>query len=327
MKFGIVGTNFVSDFFMDGAKQESRCEVVAVSSLTLDLAKEFGEKHKIEYCFKSYQDMYEANVIEAVYIAVPNALHKEVACYFLERKIPVFLEKPMASNYDEVVSIMNLAKENNVYIQEGLIPLYNPNFIKLKESIKAIGRIHQVVFNFSKYSSRYDAYLRNENPTTFQAKLSNGAIMDLGVYIMADCVGLFGKPNKVLSACSLLDTKADISGSSILIYDDFIATLMYSKASDTTNSCEINGEDGSIFINTPSMMRDFTIINRKTSEKEVVNVGEKDMFYYEIKTMIDCVEQGVIENTLCSHETSLAIHSVLTECREQAGVVFPQDKK
>lgn len=32
MKFGIIGTNFVSDFFMNGAKESERCEVVAVCS-------------------------------------------------------------------------------------------------------------------------------------------------------------------------------------------------------------------------------------------------------------------------------------------------------
>ncbi len=327
MKFGIVGTNFVSDFFMEGAKQEVRCEVIAVCSSKIESAQRFADKYEIEHVFESYQEMAKSNVIEAVYIAVPNGLHKEVACHFIEKGIAVFCEKPMASNDEEVAEMIALSKEKKVYLQEGLIPLYNPNFQALKDSLNEIGKIHQVIFNFSKYSSRYDAYLRNENPSTFRLELSNGAIMDLGVYIIADCIGLFGKPKQVLSACELLETKADVSGASIFVYDDLIATLCYSKANDTSNVCEINGELGSITIDTPSMMKSFVKINRKTEEKEIVDVAGKDMFYYEIKTMIDCIEDGLIENPLCSHEMSLSIHETLTKCRRQAGVFFPSDKE
>lgn len=325
MKFGIIGTNFVSDFFMSGAKQEERCEVVAVCSRKIDSANKFADKYNIKYRFDDYKKMVDLKIIDAVYIAVPNALHFEIASYFLKNKIPTYLEKPLASNYNEVLSLIELARENNTYLHEGLIPLYNPNFIKLKNKLDTIGKIHQVVLNFSKYSSRYDAYLANENPTTFQSELANGAIMDLGVYIIAVCIALFGKPREIFSASNLLDTKADISGSSTFVYDDFIATLMYSKASDTNALCEINGELGSILIATPSTFKEFIIKDRLTKKEETINESDKDMFYYMIKTMIDSVLNNEIENKLCPHETSLMIHEALTICRKKAKVIFPQD--
>ncbi|MFI3284798.1 MAG: Gfo/Idh/MocA family oxidoreductase [Erysipelotrichaceae bacterium] len=327
MKFGIIGTNFVSDFFMDGAKQETRCEIVAVCSISLEEADKFADKYNIEHRFDDYKKMAEANLIEAVYIAVPNGLHKDITCYFLEKKIPVFCEKPMASNIDEVRCMIDTARANNTYLHEGLIPLYNPNFKIVKETIAKVGKIHQVLFNFSKYSSRYDAYLRKENPTTFRADLSNGAIMDLGVYIFADCIGLFGKPKQVFSACELLDTKADVSGTSIFVYDDFVATLAYSKASDTKVMSEINGELGSIIIDQPSQPQVITFVDRINKTETIISVKPQENFYYELKMMIDCVEAGLIENEACSHQTSLDIHDVLTECRRQANLVFPADKK
>lgn len=326
MKFGIIGTNFVSDFFMDGAAEVENCEVVAVCSRRKENADRFAAKYGIPNSFDSYQEMAASGLIDAVYVAVPNGLHKEISEYYLTRKIPVFCEKPLAGNLSEVESMVACAKENQTYLQEGLIPLYNPNFQILKDNLGKLGRIHQATFNYSKYSSRYDAYLRGENPTTFRRELANGAIMDLGVYVFADCIGLWGKPNQVLSACSLLDTGTDVSGNSILIYDDFPVTLAYSKASDTENMNEICGENGILTFDIPSMPTVVTFIDRKTTERTILSVPKKENFFYEITEMINRVEAGEIESSKVPFATSLAVHEVITQCREQAGIIFPCDE-
>ena len=326
MKFGVIGTNFVSDFFMDGAALVEECEVVAVSDVSLELADTFAKKYKIPNTFDSYEKMLESNIIEAVYIAVPNGLHKEISMYFLERKIPVFCEKPLASNIDEVNEMFECAKRNNTYLQEGLIPLYNPNLKVVKELLPKLGKLHQVNFTFAKYSSRYDAYLRKENPSTFRADLSNGAIMDLGVYVIADVIALFGKPKKVTSTAELLDTGADIAGASIFVYDDFVATLSYSKASDTKNLSEICGEHGTITIDQPSMPQEVIWYNRLAKEQTVVSEKPSENFYYEIKEMIACIKEGRIEGYSVPHQVSKDVHEVLTYCRKEAGIVFPADK-
>lgn len=326
MRFGIIGTNFVSDFFMAGAKQQEKCEVIAVCGTSMEKANAFADKYAISKRFANYKKMAELKELDAVYIAVPNGLHKEMSIYFLERKIPVFCEKPLAGNIDEVKEMIACSKNNKTYLQEGLIPLYNPNLKIVKDNLDKLGKLHQVTFNFSKYSSRYDAYLNGENPTTFRADLCNGAIMDLGVYVFADIIYLFGKPKKVLSAAELLDTGSDVSGSSILIYDDLIVNLHYSKASDTKNLSEICGELGSITIDYPSQPQKVTLINRKAKTEEIISSKPKENFYYEITEMIERIEQGYIESQYVPHELSISIHTVLTECRKNAGIVFPCDK-
>ncbi len=325
MKFGIIGTNFVSDYFMAGAKQVADCEVVAVAGTSIEKAKAFADKYEIPNYFDSYEKMAAANIIDAVYVAVPNALHMPISKYFLERKIPTFCEKPMAGNLREVQEMIDCAIANDTYLQEGLIPLYNDNFTALKEALPLVGPIHQVTFNFSKYSSRYDAYLAGDNPTTFRGELANGAIMDLGVYPIGDCIGLFGKPNKVLSTSSILDTKADVAGASIFVYDDFNVTISYSKASDTFILSEICGELGTITIDMTSRLENIYFTNRKTGEKQRIGGELKESFYYQIKDMIENLKQNKKQSDKMPFATSLAVHSVITECRKQAGIVYPCD--
>ena len=45
MKFAIIGTNFVSDMFMEGATILDECEVVAVCSKKIENSKKFAEKY------------------------------------------------------------------------------------------------------------------------------------------------------------------------------------------------------------------------------------------------------------------------------------------
>ena len=324
MKFGIIGTNFVSDFFMEGAKLEPKCEVVAACGVSLERLNALVEKHNIPQSFTDYKEM--AEVIDAVYIATPNAKHFEMAKFFLEKKIPVFCEKPLASNAKEVNELVRIAKKNQVYFHEGLVSLYQPNYQVIKDNLHLVGNLRQVNVNFSKYSTRYDAFLRNENPTTFRLELSNGATMDLGVYCVGFAIGLFGKPKKILSTASLLENAADVAGSTIYDYGDYVVSLNYSKVCDANPVAEICGELGTIRINHPSLLTTVTFTDRLTKEVKNLGVEQKHNFYYEISEMIDQIEKGQLESRSVPLSLSQEIHEVMTEMRRQSGIVFPADK-
>ena len=139
-------------------------------------------------------------------------------------------------------------------------------------------------------------------------------------------MGLFGKPNKILSTASLLDTGTDVAGSSILSYDDFNVTLNYSKASDTVNTCEISGELGQLLIDQPSQPQRISFIERKTGKRTELGIAPKENFSYEIAEMINQIKKNEIESTKVPFDVSLAIHWTLTEMRRQSGIVFPMDK-
>ena len=323
MKFGVIGTNFVSDMFMEGAAFNPECEVAAVCSKRAERAKAFQEKYGIAIAMTDYKEMANHDLVDAVYIAVPNSLHFEIAKYFLERKFPVFCEKPLCSNAKEVHQLIALAKQNDVYLQEGLVPLYLPNFKLVKEKLSLAGKIRQVNVNFSKYSSRYDAYLRNENPTTFQNELSNGATMDLGVYCVGVVVGLFGKPKRIFSTASLIETKVDVSGSSLFEYDDFVVTLSYSKVCDAAPLLEICGEKGTLRVDHPSRFAAVTFNDRKTETS--IGLPKIHSFAYQISEMISQLNAGEKEALSVPLSLSTDIHEVLTEMRRQSKIVYPAD--
>jgi predicted dehydrogenase len=326
MKFAIIGTNFVSDMFMEGAIILDECEVVAVCSKKIENSKKFAEKYNILNVFDNYMELIKWGDFDAAYIATPNSTHKEIAISFLNAGKHVFCEKPMAANYDEVKEMIECAKRNGVYLHEGLVPLYSENFKIIIKNLGRVGKIRQVNINMSQYSSRYNAYLEGKNPTTFQRELCNGATMDLGVYTLALCIALFGKPKKMLSASIMLDTGVDVSTSSILAYDDFLVNLAYSKANNTENKFEICGENGILIINHPTRIQSVTFKSNSTGESEELAVKPKPLFFYEIKEMLNCVGEGKKESDSVPLDLSLMLHRQLTDIRMQGGILFPADE-
>ena len=77
VRFGVVGTNFITDWVIAGARLDERFELVAVYSRKQETADAFAAKHQIPYTFTSLEEMAKSPLIDAVYIASPNFLHAE----------------------------------------------------------------------------------------------------------------------------------------------------------------------------------------------------------------------------------------------------------
>lgn len=86
MKLGIIGTNWITDAFIEGAINSGEWALTAVYSRTEEKAHAFGEKYGELTYFTDVEEMGKSNVLDAVYIASPNALHFEHAVSLLKNK-------------------------------------------------------------------------------------------------------------------------------------------------------------------------------------------------------------------------------------------------
>ncbi|MDH5649752.1 MAG: Gfo/Idh/MocA family oxidoreductase, partial [Gammaproteobacteria bacterium] len=76
--------------------------------------------------------------VDAVSIAVPTVHHLEVARPFLEKGIHVLLEKPIATNSNEAVELISLARRNNAILQIGHLERFNGGVRALLENAKDV---------------------------------------------------------------------------------------------------------------------------------------------------------------------------------------------
>jgi predicted dehydrogenase len=84
--------------------------------------------------------------IDGVLIATPGSTHAEVALPFIERGLPVFIEKPLATSMADAQKIAEAAAKSGAQIFVGHIHLYNPAYLKVKELLPSLGDIRLLYF-------------------------------------------------------------------------------------------------------------------------------------------------------------------------------------
>ena len=218
VRFAVIGTNFITDNFMDAGSQCEGFKVQAVYSRSMEKAKEYAGKYGIEDCYDSLDALAAAENIDAVYVASPNALHAGQSIKMLKAGKHVLCEKTIASNSGELEHMIKAAKEHQVIVMEGMRSVFDPGFAAIRENLPKLGKIRRATFQYCQYSRRYDNFKKGIIENAFKPELSNGALMDIGVYCVHPMVKLFGLPNEISAHCLKLSNGVDASGTIVAMY-------------------------------------------------------------------------------------------------------------
>ncbi|GHT22043.1 putative oxidoreductase YulF [Bacteroidia bacterium] len=324
LRFGVIGTNYISDKVIEGGLQDERFRLAAVYSRRQDTADAFAAKHHIPHTFTSLEAMASSPLIDAVYIASPNACHASQSILFLERGKHVLCEKAFASNAREVREMIAAASRNKVALMEAMKPTLTPNFLKTKDALGEIGAIRRYFSCYCQYSSRYDKFREGTVLNTFQSELSNGALLDIGVYTIYPMVALFGRPQSIKAVGFKLSSGVDGEGCVVFGYPSMDASVLYSKIADSSLPTEIQGEDGSIVLDRINIISKVELRHRGGIVEDMSTPAQHE-YFYEVKEFIDIVQSGRLESRVNSWDNSLIAIEIMDEIRRQLGVVYPAD--
>ena len=318
VRFGIVGTNFISDWIMNAGQEEPRFQPVAVYSRKQETGDAFARRHNIPHTFTDLRAMVGSDLLDAVYIASPNFLHAEQTILCLSSGKHVLCEKPFASNTEEAKRMIKTAKQYDRVLMEAMMPTLTPNFKQVMQYSNKIGTIRNYFASYCQYSSRYDKFKAGEVLNAFKAGMSNGALMDIGVYTIYPMVILFGKPLRINASGLLLATGVDGQGMIQFEYPSMQATVMYSKIADSILPSAIHGEDGTILLDRVNIISTVTLINRKNKTTEDLTIPRlHNEYYYEIAEFINIIQSGKSESMINSHRHSLLTIEIMDEVRRQ----------
>ncbi len=318
VRFGIIGTNWISGDFIEAIKITEGAEVKAVYSRKRETAEEFVKKYNIENCriFTDLEKMAESEEIDAVYVGSPNSLHSSQSILCLKNKKHVICEKPIATKVEDFDKMTAIAEENNVTLMEAMKTTFLPNIQAVRENIGRIGDIRNITANFCQYSSRYDLLKKGEVTNVFNPEFDGGSAFDIGVYPLYFVLSLFGIPNSYTGSNIFLSSGIDGAGNIILNYGDKIASVIHSKITETNIPSEILGEKGSIVINHISTADKVKIILRNGEKEDISCVQEKNQMIYELKEFISLIKKGEIESKINSFELSRKSVEILSYVRK-----------
>lgn len=326
MRFGVVGTNWITEEFIRSGKQVPGFTLEAVYSRTEERAKAFADKMGAPHTFTDLEEMAASKVIDAVYIASPNSLHASQAIACMNHGMHVLCEKPFASHAAEVKQMVEAAKKHDVLLMEAVKSTFAPNFGVIQANMHKLGRIRRYFASNCQYSSRYDAYKEGQITNAFDPQFSNGALMDIGIYCIYPLVVFMGKPEHIKAEAILLESGVDGQGSILLRYPDCEAQVIFSKITTSYLPAEIQGEDATMIIDKINRPQKVEIRYRDGRVQDLSVPQPPQIMHYEIRAFMELVQAGKRESVTNSHLHSMIAMEIMDEARKQIGLCFPADE-
>ena len=290
LRFAVVGTNFISDRFIEATETSGTAEIVAVYSRKLDTGRHFADKYGIKKVYCDYSSMLSDVDIDAVYIASPTFCHKWQTEAALLADKHVLCEKMITTTEQELSSLIDLARSRGLVLLEAMRPDFDPAYDALRSALAKIGKIRRATLEFCQYSSRYDKFLAGEVLNAFNPKLKNSALADIGIYPLHLAVSLFGIPQSLTASSVFLSNGFEGAGSITLYYGDKLCQVIYSKIADSVNPSVIEGELGSVTIDKINSPVRITLYPRGSEAVELSVPPVANNMIYEVEAFSRMVE-------------------------------------
>lgn len=317
IRFGIIGTNWISGDFVKAIKSNKECSVTAVYSRKEETGNNFIKEYNLKAkVFTSLEEMAKSEEVDAVYVGSPNSLHGSQSFICLQNNKHVICEKPITTNLEDFDKNVLEAKRNGLTYMEAVKTSFLPNIEAIKKNIYKIGKVRNIVLNYSQYSSRYDALKRWELTNVFDPKFDGGSTFDLGIYPLYFIMSIFGLPESYIGRNIFLESRIDGTGVIVLNYEDMIATLIHSKITATNVPSEILGEEGTIVIDGVSVLKKVTIIMRDGKKEEITMPQELNQMTYELEEFVSLIKNNRTESEINNFKLSRKSVEILSAVRK-----------
>ncbi len=183
VQWGVLGHATIARKCIIGAIQKSRNGTVrALASRTPDKARETVAQHGIPVLHDRYEAILADPAVTAVYIPLPNHLHRPWTLKALAAGKHVLCEKPLACSAAEALEMGAAARAADRVLMEGFMYRFHPRSRRIKTLVDqgAIGAPRLVRAAFC-YPMAADLLASGAN-ARLQPEMGGGALLDVGCY-------------------------------------------------------------------------------------------------------------------------------------------------
>ena len=323
--WGILSTGHISNKFARALAILPDAELVAVASRTQESADEFAKEHNVPRAYDNYQALADDPDVDVIYIGTPHTFHLENSVMCMRKGKAVLCEKAFAINAAEAREMVRVAREENVFLMEAMIPRHVPLMKKVLKWVDD-GKIGEVRMIKASRCARgiFKPGARQLNP-----ELGGGALLDVGVYVISFASMVMRKqPVEVVGLSHIGSWGSDEQGVVILKFDKGeIADLSFALQTEAVNDAYIYGTEGFIHIDEV-----FAVPTKATlykNKKEIAEVIEEPItgnaLNYEAEEVMRCLRDGLTESPLMPLDESIQIMEIMDKVREPWGLRYEND--
>ena len=197
IRYAVVGLGHIAQVaVLPAFKNASNSELIALVSGDAEKLKKLGKKYSLDHLYP-YRDYGRVlSNVDAVYLALPNHLHREYAVRAAAAGVHVLCEKPMAVTEEECWAMIDAAQQNHVKLMIAYrlhLEAGNLHAIQLAKG----GRLGDPRFFTSEFSQQV---ADNNVRVTESVAHGGGPVYDMGVYCINAARYLFGSEPTEISA-------------------------------------------------------------------------------------------------------------------------------
>ena len=294
VRWGVISTAKIGRTSVIPAIQRaSNGDVGAVASRDAGRAADFAAELGIPRAHGSYADLLAADDIDAVYIPLPNSLHREWTIKAAEAGKHVLCEKPLALDEAECLEMASAAGSNGVKLMEAFMYRFHPQIDLTLELLKlgVIGapKMIYVAFTF---------HMNDPDNIRWKPELGGGALMDVGCYCVNASRTLAGdEPVEVQATAEWAETGVDAQLVGTLRFaDGLVSQIACAMTLKRREIVQIAGPEG--FIDLPHAFipntEDATVVERHGRDEPVVHTAPgEDEYQLMVEHFADCVLQDL----------------------------------
>ena len=285
MRLGIVSTADINRKVIPGAHESDKVDLVAVASRDQARAEEYAKKWEIERAYGSYEALLEDSQVDAVYISLPNSMHREWSIRSLEAGKHVICEKPFSKRPEDVEAAFEAAERAGRLLTEAFMYRHDPQSAKLVELVRegAIGglRVVRSAFSYALYDSE-NIRLRTD--------VEGGSLMDVGCYCVSGSRLLAGEPEVVHGQAYIGPSGTDWVFTGVLRFPgDVHALFDCGTCLPERDELEVIGTEGSLFLDDPWHANQPVIEVRRDGDVERIELEPVDSYRLELENLADAI--------------------------------------
>jgi len=293
VRFAVVGAGWISqEDFMPGVEQTGNSVMTALVTGDRTKAKELTKRYAIPrlYDYDDYQKMLESGDVDAVYLAVPNSMHRDYAVAALNAGIHVLCEKPMARTEEECREMIDSAGRSGAK----LMIAYRLHFDEA--SIEAIETVQSGMIGDPRFFSSDFAQQLSEDNSRAKARFWANPLPDMGPYPINAARHLFrAEPLEVFAFSARKEERRfdeidEMFTISLRFPDERLATFTVSYGVNPIDAYRVVGTLGNLEVNPgfgfSEPLRHRLTIGMEVSEKRF---PKTDQFGAETKYFSQCI--------------------------------------
>jgi len=231
-RVGFLGVGWIGRHRMEAMIASGLVEAVALADPSSQMLLAASKAAPRARHFRSLEELL-AEDLDGVVIATPSSQHSEQSVHALRAGIPVFCQKPLGRNREEVIAVVDAAKAVDRLLSVDLSYRHTQAMRRIKDLMNAqeLGTITAVDLTF------HNAY-GPDKPWFYDRRLSGGGcVIDLGVHLIDLALWALDFPEVVTVESHLMSQGQPITRIAEEVEDFAAATLQLASGSVVRLAC------------------------------------------------------------------------------------------